>query len=324
MDGFTSASGALLTRASYQPFGAHRSGNWVGSTPTAAEWQQIQRTTPRGYTGHEHLNNLGVIHMNGRLYDPVLGRFLSPDPVVQAPHDTQGFNRYAYVRNNPLRYTDPSGFCYQTPPDSKGESQCIEEVFARTAMTISEWSWTQGVRSGLPQAWDSIADLLDDWKYDDDLGWLIGGGLALLEPGPLGEMLLASAAIGPTDGRRLMQFCTVAQPRTAFRDCCRELPRVARTPRSRMRKWCAYTGCTEGRSGQIGSYWSTTAPTGVLRSRIELALNPRWGNSANQVVAIDVPAGVKMYEGIAASQGGLVGGGTQVFVPSVNPAWIVP
>jgi len=79
-----------------------------------------------------------------------------------------------------------------------------------------------------------------------------------------------------------------------------------------------------GRSGQLGSYWSATAPTGVLRSRIELALNPRWGNSANQVVAIDVPAGVKMYEGIAASQGGLVGGGTQVFVPSVNPAWIVP
>ena len=114
VDGFTSASGSLLTRTSYQPFGAHRSGNWLGSTPTAAEWQQIQRTTPRGYTGHEHLNNLGVIHMNGRVYDPVLGRFLSPDPVVQAPHDTQGFNRYAYVRNNPLRYTDPSGFCYQT------------------------------------------------------------------------------------------------------------------------------------------------------------------------------------------------------------------
>ena len=104
------SSGALLTKNSYQPFGARRSGDGLSGTPTAAEWLQIQSTTARGYTDHEHLDNLGIIHMNGRVYDPALGRFLSPDPVVQAPYDTQGQNRYAYVRNNPLRYTDPSGY----------------------------------------------------------------------------------------------------------------------------------------------------------------------------------------------------------------------
>lgn len=63
----------------------------------------------RGFTGHEHLTEFRLIDMNGRMYDPVLGRFLSPDPYVQMPDFSQNFNRYSYALNNPLRYTDPSG-----------------------------------------------------------------------------------------------------------------------------------------------------------------------------------------------------------------------
>jgi len=63
----------------------------------------------RGYTGHEHLDRLELINMNGRLYDPLMGRFLSPDNYVQAPDNSQGFNRYSYCLNNPLVYTDPDG-----------------------------------------------------------------------------------------------------------------------------------------------------------------------------------------------------------------------
>lgn len=63
----------------------------------------------RGYTGHEHLQSVGLIHMNGRLYDPILHRFLQPDNYVQDPDNTQNYNRYGYVLNNPLKYTDPSG-----------------------------------------------------------------------------------------------------------------------------------------------------------------------------------------------------------------------
>jgi len=65
--------------------------------------------TDRGYTGHEHLEAFGLINMNGRVYDPVLARFLSPDPYVSDPGSTQGFNRYSYCLNNPFKYTDPSG-----------------------------------------------------------------------------------------------------------------------------------------------------------------------------------------------------------------------
>ena len=63
----------------------------------------------RGYTGHEMLPDFGIINMNGRLYDPVLGRFFSPDNYVQLPDNSQSFNRYSYCLNNPLKYTDPSG-----------------------------------------------------------------------------------------------------------------------------------------------------------------------------------------------------------------------
>ncbi len=63
----------------------------------------------RGYTGHEMLSEFDIINMNGRLYDPVLGRFFSPDNYVQAPDNSQNFNRYSYCLNNPLKYTDPSG-----------------------------------------------------------------------------------------------------------------------------------------------------------------------------------------------------------------------
>ena len=63
----------------------------------------------RGYTGHEHLDQFALINMNGRLYDPVLGRMLSPDNYVQNATNTQGFNRYSYAMNNPMVYTDPDG-----------------------------------------------------------------------------------------------------------------------------------------------------------------------------------------------------------------------
>lgn len=65
--------------------------------------------TGRGYTGHEHLQEYGLINMNARLYDPYIGRFLSPDPFVQMPDFSQNYNRYTYALNNPLRYTDPNG-----------------------------------------------------------------------------------------------------------------------------------------------------------------------------------------------------------------------
>lgn len=63
----------------------------------------------RGYTSHEHFAEVGIIHMNGRLYDPVLRRFLNADENIQDPYNTQNYNKYGYVMNNPMMYNDPNG-----------------------------------------------------------------------------------------------------------------------------------------------------------------------------------------------------------------------
>ncbi len=91
-----------------------------GNVKTDTDWRTFDSTTlsgnlagtfrfTRGFTGHEHYADLKIINMNGRLYDPVIARFFSPDNFVQAPGFTQSYNRYSYCLNNPLQYTDPSG-----------------------------------------------------------------------------------------------------------------------------------------------------------------------------------------------------------------------
>lgn len=64
----------------------------------------------RGYTGHENVEGLGIIQMNGRIYDPLLARFVQADPTLQFTQLSQWYNRYSYVLNNPMTYTDPSGY----------------------------------------------------------------------------------------------------------------------------------------------------------------------------------------------------------------------
>lgn len=83
-----------------------------GNLRDANTWSGICTQVPmfdRGFTGHEHLWDFGLINMNGRMYDPVMSSFLSVDNYVQSPENSQNFNRYAYCLNNPLKYTDPDG-----------------------------------------------------------------------------------------------------------------------------------------------------------------------------------------------------------------------
>ncbi len=115
IDSITNASAAVQVRLSYDAFGKRRNeAGWSGGVP-AVDMTAIANTTRRGYTGHEHLDNLGLIHMNGRVQDPTIGRFLSADPFVPDPFSGQSFNRYSYVLNNPMSLIDPSGFDDQDP-----------------------------------------------------------------------------------------------------------------------------------------------------------------------------------------------------------------
>lgn len=97
----TTSTAEVLQRFSYDCFGQQ--------TQIAGKQLKIP-LTHQGFTGHESIEEMNLIHMNGRLYDPILGRFLSADPEIQDPSNSQSLNRYSYCLNNPLAYTDPTGF----------------------------------------------------------------------------------------------------------------------------------------------------------------------------------------------------------------------
>jgi RHS repeat-associated protein len=90
------------------------------STADETSWQMQPGdgvyTTERGFTGHEHLDDLYLIHMNGRVYDYRLGRFLSVDPIISNPLNSQSLNPYSYIGNNPFSGIDPTGYWPLPPP----------------------------------------------------------------------------------------------------------------------------------------------------------------------------------------------------------------
>jgi len=115
----------------------------------------------RGYTGHEHLLEFNLINMNGRIYDPAIGRFLSPDPFVQNIGNANSFNRYAYCRNNPLSYFDPSGYTYDKP------------LYNSDDVT---WGSENSIGGSQQTPFLPRASFYDPFEYDDpfELVWIDG------------------------------------------------------------------------------------------------------------------------------------------------------
>jgi RHS repeat-associated protein len=108
----TDHAGNVTGRFAYDPFGKRR---YTNSTYDAfgsliVDWTTDTNTgNDRGFTGHEHLDDLGLVHMNGRTFDPLIGRFLQTDPFIQSPDNLQNYDRFAYCFNSPTVCTDPSG-----------------------------------------------------------------------------------------------------------------------------------------------------------------------------------------------------------------------
>ena len=134
------SQGQLLERLSYDTWGK------PDATP---------QYTTRSYTGQEYLPTLGLLHLNGRVYDPDLGRFLSADPLVQAPDFSQSYNRYSYVWNNPVSAWDPSG--YELKPIAGddvwlGGAFMPEQLFLTNLVNLnaptSSWDVGVGVAKG--------------------------------------------------------------------------------------------------------------------------------------------------------------------------------
>lgn len=123
----------------------------------------------RGYTGHEMLPEFGLINMNGRLYDPQIGRFLSTDNYVQEPWNSQNFNRYSYCLNNPLMYTDPSGELFGI--DDVLLLSMAVSMYTNVLMSVGngESAWKGALRGGI-----SIAAAIAGSYLTNGIGEILG------------------------------------------------------------------------------------------------------------------------------------------------------
>lgn len=121
----TDESGNLTCETAYDAFGNQRDPN-TGGSPLSSSCNSLPQGSGggegngHGYTDQQQLDGLNLIHMNGRVYDPIVARFISADPTIPSPTFSQAFNRYAYTYNNPMNATDPSGYDADCASDDAG------------------------------------------------------------------------------------------------------------------------------------------------------------------------------------------------------------
>ena len=151
----TDHQGNVTQRYAYDPFGKRRytNGSYDPFGNVVVDWTTNTNSgTARGYTGHEHLDDIGIIHMNGRIFDPTLGRFLQGDPLIQNPLNLQNYNRYGYCYNNPLTCSDPSGFGF----NPLGWLKALDPIGYRIhqAAARTQWGYTaMSIAIGIGSYW---------------------------------------------------------------------------------------------------------------------------------------------------------------------------
>ena len=153
-------AGQTTARYAYDPFGKRRyaNGNYDAFAAVVVDWSQAAAGgTDRGYTGQEHLDDVGLIHMNGRLFDPTTARFVQADPHITHAHELQNYDRYAYCLNNPLTCTDPTGLdnwgnesaTGHYLPGCRGAPDCVDVTAPRDG-GASGLSSIGGGQGGIP------------------------------------------------------------------------------------------------------------------------------------------------------------------------------
>ena len=176
---------AVLQRMSYDPWGRRR--NADGTDDASASLGSIVNTQDHsGYTGQEQLDQLGLVHLNGRVYDPITARMTSADPSVPDPHDGQHLNRYSYVTNNALAFVDPSGFSPYMP-------QTAADPWSTGAYAATAWGpsgcsgitllcgrWRPQKRTEIEAGGAGYWSALSMADLQDDLGVARAVGLAFL------------------------------------------------------------------------------------------------------------------------------------------------
>ena len=198
----TNTAGTIVATQNFDAWGRHRNpSNWnqFGDFGIAQDWLY------RGFTGHEMLPFFTLINMNGRMYDPILGRMLSPDNHVSTPYSTQGYNRYSYALNNPLKFTDPNG---NDPITAIVVGAIIGGFFKGIQYDISgkgsffDGFWRGALVGGLGGYASTIAPIgfLPGLGYGTGTGAILGGLSAALDGGSIGKGALTGGILGGVAG----------------------------------------------------------------------------------------------------------------------------
>jgi RHS repeat-associated protein len=187
-------NGTVAERYAYDPWGKRRNPNSWSSPDTRTSF-----LVNRGYTMHEHLDQFGIINMNGRVYDPLTASFFSPDPYVQAPDNWLNYNRYSYCLNNPFKYTDPDGEFFFTailgPAGAIIDAACWGAVINGGLYTVSvalssggfdNWSWKDFGYSCLNGAINGALSSVNP------LSWNVGGFSIGIQP----NLMVSSNGMG--------------------------------------------------------------------------------------------------------------------------------
>ncbi|HPE62178.1 MAG TPA: RHS repeat-associated core domain-containing protein [Thiolinea sp.] len=210
------SAGMVLESLSFDAWGQRRAGSWRPlDAPASALTLLRQYALTTGFTGHEMDEDFGLINMQGRLYDSRLGRFVSADPFVQFANNTQSYNRYSYVLNNPLSHTDPTGYFLDKVVDWIGDNirtiAAIAVGFATAGLALGAYLGTGFALTGGGLAGSMIAGAagafagtlvatgsLEAAVVAGVFGGLSGGLAHSIGHGALGEV--ATGLLGETAG----------------------------------------------------------------------------------------------------------------------------
>lgn len=189
----------------FDPWGQRRKADNY-SHLTSSELANFDHSlTTRGYTGHEMLDEVGLIHMNGRVYDPKLARFIQADPIIDGVTNTQGYNRYSYVANNPLNATDPSGY--------SGWNKFRDNILKPVVIAVASYftaGWAAGaytsaastaaVAAGTFGQTTFLAITANAAVVGGLVGGAVGGALGAAAYGGSGRDILKGALFGAVSG----------------------------------------------------------------------------------------------------------------------------
>ena len=299
--GLSDPNGAVDGSYAYDAFGNLISSTGPGGTGSPPTWQDLL------YAGEYYNQDLGLYALGQRLYDPTVGRFTTADTYPGTLTDPGSENGYVYVEDDPILWVDPTGmhFCAGSIAQQARFGNINFCPVNGSPQELEGWAIGVAGAGGLAVGGDALWTLLvGDGAYQEEIEEAENASEGAVEAeGVVGRF-------GPTNPGPLPEDVA---------NTFRSGTYTEETTQTQTTLYRAYGG----QAGELARYWTRIRPSGPLQAIIDSALNPIWGNTATKVATIEVPEGTTIYEGVAAGQGGLAGGGNQVYIPVVDPLWLV-